>query len=438
MNLLLVILSAVSIIIANKLDALDPCVLSCMLTTLPKFGCKGSDEDIVFCGCRIIDRYAIVGPIADCTDKNCNITLGQFPPSLQNTEACSNAFGPSATETPLPRYIPTFGREPPSQSPSSPASSTPIDPGTSLLSNVVTMAPTSTVLTTTDFNNTPTSTPNTTPTVSGTSPPAGAPPAGAPIRPGTSRSSRSSTSIHGLVGTVSTNTPIGGLVTDGPKPTPTGTPAPASDGPGISPAVVATIVVATVTVVGVPLWLIRCYRWREQKTKSNAEETAASVAAGKHVDSVVAGYSELFGSTEMRHEMSPDTQPNVPLPLYVNTIAEIDSNPLRKTAGVSSEELSPDDANSRTVSFSATTAVSRSEMQQAADEDEDEATMQTPEDAPKARIDAESELDMLRKRQKELEKKRHYLRQIQGIEEEEARLQQRIDELKRQSPPPED
>lgn len=132
--------------------------------------------------------------------------------------------------------------------------------------------------------------------------------------------------------------------------------------------------------------------------------------------------------------MLSHTPPNAPLPLYINTIAEIDSNPLRKTPEVSPEDVSPEDNSSQAMSFSTTTAVSRPEPPQAADEEEaqEETHTEAPEDSSGA-SDTEAELDMLRKRQKELERKRHYLQQIQEIDEEEARLQERIDELQRQS-----
>ncbi|KID96792.1 hypothetical protein MAJ_07305, partial [Metarhizium majus ARSEF 297] len=404
MNLLLVILSVVSIIIANNLDTLDPCILSCMLQVLPLVGCTGNDDEVVLCGCKIIDRYTIVAPIADCTKKACNIESKDFPQVLQSTQSCSDAFGPSTrlSDITLPRYIPTIGIFSSSSPPGNPVSSSdPIN------------APAST---------TSTDTPNSTPNDSeGT------------LQTSTPTPSSLTTTIRTLVSTVTSNAPIGGQ-TNGLMATPTTSPAPPSDGPGLSPAVIATIVVSTVTVIGVPLWLIRCYRCRKPRATSPVEGNASPKPSEKHNESVVMGYTELLGSTHMRHEMLSHTPPNAPLPLYINTIAEIDSNPLRKTPEVSPEDVSPEDNSSQAMSFSTTTAVSRPEPPQAADEEEaqEETHTEAPEDSSGA-SDTEAELDMLRKRQKELERKRHYLQQIQEIDEEEARLQERIDELQRQS-----
>ncbi|KJK80928.1 hypothetical protein H634G_03461 [Metarhizium anisopliae BRIP 53293] len=235
------------------------------------------------------------------------------------------------------------------------------------------------------------------------------------------------------VSTVTSNAPIGGQ-TDSLTATPTASPAPSSDGPGLSPGVIATIVVSTVTVIGAPLWLIRCYRHRRPRATSSVEENASPKPAEKRNESVVMGYTELLGSTQMRHEMLSHTPPNASLTLCINTIAEIDSNPLRKTPEVSPEDVSPEDAISQAMSFSTTTAISRPEPPQATDEEaQGETNIEAPEDSSGATSDTESELDMLWKRQKELERKRHYLQQIQEIDEEEARLQGRIDELQRQS-----
>lgn len=116
--------------------------------------------------------------------------------------------------------------------------------------------------------------------------------------------------------------------------------------------------------------------------------------------------------------MLSHTPPNASLPLYINTIAEIDSNPLRKTPEVSPEDVWPEDAISQAMSFSTTTAISRPEPPQAADEEaQEETNIEAPEDSSGATSDTESELDMLWKRQKELERKRHYLQQIQEIDE---------------------
>ncbi|EFY87444.1 hypothetical protein MAC_06552 [Metarhizium acridum CQMa 102] len=300
-------------------------------------------------------------------------------------------------------------------------SNTPDPPSNSIFG---TSTPTSATVPSSDLSNTPasatsTGTPNSTPNGS-----EGTPPTRTPTR------TSLATPIHTLLSTVISNAPIGGQ-TDGLTATPTASPAPPSDGPGLSPAVIATIVVSTVTVIGVPLWLIRCYRWRKSRATSPVEGNAPP----KRNESVVMGYTELLGSTQMRHEMLSHTPPNAPLPLYINTIAEIDSDPLRKTPEVSPEDVSPEDAISQAMSFSTTTAVSRPEPPQAADEEE--AHTEAAEDSSGAAADAEAELEMLRNRQKELERKRQYLQKIQEIDEEEARLQERIDELQQQYQPPE-
>lgn len=96
------------------------------------------------------------------------------------------------------------------------------------------------------------------------------------------------------VSTVTSNAPIGGQ-TDSLTATPTASPAPSSDGPGLSPGVIATIVVSTVTVIGAPLWLIRCYRHRRPRATSSVEENASPKPAEKRNESVVMGYTELLG-----------------------------------------------------------------------------------------------------------------------------------------------
>lgn len=275
MNILLVILSTVSIIIANNLDTLDPCILSCMLQVLPLVGCTGNDDEVVLCGCKIIDRYTIVAPIADCTKKGCNIESKDIPQVLKSTQSCLDAFGPSTmlSDITLPRYIPTIGIFSSSSPPGSPVSSS--DPS---------IPPAST---------TSTGTPNSTPNDSeGT------------LQTITPTPSSLTTPIRTLVSTVTSNAPIGGQ-TNGLTATPTVSPAPSSDGPGLSPGVIATIVVSTVTVIGAPLWLIRCYRRRKPRATSSVEENASPKPSEKHNESVVMGYTELLGMSTLPGTRTP-------------------------------------------------------------------------------------------------------------------------------------
>ncbi|TWU78704.1 hypothetical protein ED733_006161 [Metarhizium rileyi] len=127
--------------------------------------------------------------------------------------------------------------------------------------------------------------------------------------------------------------------------------------------------------------------------------------------------------------MLPNTPTNPPSTLVLGTIAEIDSEPLRKTPEISQE----DDVN-QTASLSATTATFTPEPHPEADDNETAAS--TAEAVPRVETDAKAELDLLQKRREELSRRRQYLQQMQEIDEEDALLEQRIAQLEGKSHPP--